>query len=135
MWKRIRKWLWKRGLRYPAQPGWEALVHEVASTDLWQRDGLVGLPLEWTLLERNVQQRVIPVQETCHWSGLLVSGGTPVVEGPEGPVHNLSAWGVRCSRCGVPIHCEYAGMRYGNDVPSCPPCRSAVTTVKKGERS
>lgn len=138
MWKHLRHWLWKRGLRYPALPNWADLVREVASVDLWMSppkdglSGLVGAPLEWRLLERDREGRVVALDATCAWSGRPLHGGVPIVEGPEGPVHDLSSWGVRCARCGVPVHCENAGMKFGNDVPSCPPCRRAVNRVKKG---
>lgn len=139
MWKRLRHWLWKRGLRYPALPGWSALVEEVASVDLWTSppkdglSGLVGAPLEWRLLERDLSGRVVSLSGTCAWSGEPVNGTTPLVEQPDGTYkHDLSAWGVRCARCGVPLLCKYAGMKLGNDVPSCPPCRRAVNHVKKG---
>lgn len=127
MWTRFRKWLWELGLRYPAQSGWEALVQEVASVDLWQKDGLFGLPLEWTLLRRDLSGRVVPLEGVCEVSGVPISGLTPMKPGPNGPVHDLSAWGVRCARCGVPLLCKHAGMKFGNDVPSCSPCRRAVT--------
>lgn len=121
---RLRHYLWRSfGLRYSAVKGWTALVHEVSGTPLWQSNGLVGLPLDWTLLRRDETGRVVPVESVCAWSGDRISGSAPAVGDQE---FDLSQWGVRCARCGSPIHSKYAGMKLPNDVPSCPPCRTAV---------
>lgn len=129
---RIRVLLWTWGLRYPERPGWLNLAREFVSVPLWQKGGVFGLPLEYTLLTREDSGRIVPYEETCLWSGARIEGSTPLVPGPEGLVHDLSHWGVRCARCGVPIHSKHAGMRFGNDIPSCPPCRRAVQRVKRG---
>ena len=133
LWLLIRHFCWKRGLiRLPGRPGWEALVREVAGVALWQDDEqkLVGLPLEFTLLERGAGGgRVVPTPGlACSWSGVPVSG--TIGSKPDGEP-DLSSWGVRCARCGVPIHSRHAGMRVGNDIPSCPPCRKDVKRVVK----
>ena len=123
LWLRFRRWLWKRHLvPLPGAAGWEKLVQEVASVPLWQSDGLVGAPLEWSLLHRDPTGRVVADDACCTWSGLAVSGTTPVVN----DAVDGTRWGVRCARCRVPIAAVHAGMAHAMAVPSCPPCRSRV---------
>lgn len=131
-WMNFRRYLWRRcAVRLPPVDGWKDLVREVSSVDLWQKDGLFGLPLEWTLLTRDAFG-VHAVETICAWSGVPVSGVTLLMGDPENPTHDLSRWGVRCARCGVPLHCREAGMRGSTDVPSCVPCRPAVRRVIQG---
>lgn len=125
-WYRLRAFLWGRCfIRYPAKPGWKALVQEVASCGgLWKSpDGIIGAPLQWALLERR-DGKLVAVEERCAWTGAQISGHTPHADGSGTP--DLSNYGVRCARCGVRIHVLAAGMASVVDIPSCPPCRKAV---------
>lgn len=135
LWTDARFWLWVRlGVCYPARPGWRKRVHEVTAVPLWQEQGenglpgLVGLPLEWTLLVRQPDGSIATIYTVCAWSGESISGLAPLTGDPDRPV-DATRWGVRCARCGVAIHCRHAGMKFGTDVPSCPPCRSTVRSV------
>lgn len=125
LWYRLRAFLWGRlFIRYPAKPGWQKLVRDVVAAELWRGDdGIVGAPLEWSMLARDPEGRVVPVEDRCAWTGQQISGATPLL--PDGKP-DLSHYGVRCARCGVRIHVLAAGMRSSVDVPSCPPCRRAV---------
>ena len=129
---RLRVFLWRKlGVKLPAIRGWKARVRAVSSVPLWQdeAEGIVGLPLEWTLLTRDATRRVVPVEVECAWTGIWVSGATPIL-GDRGV--DMSRWGVRCARCGVPLHVRHAGMVMPNDTPSCPPCRRVVNNILRG---
>ncbi len=130
LWLVVRHLLWKKlSWKLPAREGWELLVREVSSVDLWkdEQEGIFGLPLQWALLKREEgSRRIVPVDAVCFWSGEPISGSTPIIGDQQ---FDVSHWGVRCSRCQVPIHSRHAGMKMGNDVPSCPPCRRAVRRV------
>jgi hypothetical protein len=125
--RRVRTSLWRAGFRLSSMPNWRDLVREVTRAQsagmLWVRGNVVGAPLEWSLLHQDECARVIADELPCAWSGKLVSGAMPVRA--DGTL-DLSAYGVRCARCGVPLALEHAGMQTFSDVPSCPPCRRSV---------
>lgn len=125
-WLMIRRYLWRKiRLPLPGLPGWSRLVREVASVPVWRGDGnCIGAPLAWSLNQREESGRVVPVEATCAWTGKTINGATPIVD----EQFDLTNWGVRCARCGVPLHVLEAGMTGSFDVPSCPPCRVMVKT-------
>lgn len=132
--QKIRTRLWRWGWLYPPTLGWVDLVYEVANTPGWKDDQerVVGLPPAWTLLRKS-NGKWTAYEDTCAWSGKPVSGSVPIQNPNAENPFDLTRWGVRCARCGVPIHVLYSGMRTTGDVPSCPPCRRVVNQAKRGE--
>ena len=123
MWWKLRLYLYRRvRLPLPAVRGWWALLAEFSRVSVWKKDGIVGAPLEWSLYEREPGGRLVSVSATCQWSGASVSGATPIVDEQV----DLTHFGVRCARCGVPVHASHAGMAHSFSVPSCVPCRWLV---------
>ncbi len=114
----IRRWLWRHyRIPLPPEQGWSSRVRDVASCDgVWIGDGLVGAPIEWSLLTRDGTGKIVPRIEQCAICQQPASGASDVME----------QWGVRCARCGVPLHCREAGMRNSLSIPSCLPCRWIV---------
>lgn len=126
LWRTLRLFLWRRlGVPLSPVPKWRALLADVVSVPLYRKDEMFGAPLEWSLYARDPTGRLVAVEETCAWTGLSVSGATPIVD-PVAAEIDYSRFGVRCCRCGVPIHVWHSGMRTSIDVPSCPPCRKIV---------
>jgi hypothetical protein len=127
LWLDIRLWLWRvLGVPLPAKDGWKALVQQVAEKGVYQDASVIGAPLAWCLLARDAEGHLQAVETTCAVSGVSISSVTPLADGKA----DVSNFGVRCARCGVPIHFRHAGMKTVFDVPSCPPCRRAVRRVK-----
>lgn len=126
LWLDFRLWLWRvLGLPLPAKQGWEALVRQVAEKGIYQDARVVGAPLSWCLLAQDAEGQLQSVETTCAVSGVRISAATPLVDGKA----DVSHFGVRCARCGVPLHFRHAGMKTLVDVPSCPPCRRVVRRV------
>lgn len=136
----FRRWLWRRFLiPLPAIVGWAALVRSIATSDgvyVDHETNAVGAPMQWSLATLD-GTRVVFTDAICAWSGAPISGATPLVykNGPDAPAeHDIDHYGVRCARCGVPIHVRLAGMKSSFDAPSCLPCRPFVRFVSAAAR-
>lgn len=129
LWQTFRLFLWHRfWVPLPPIEGWKGLLEAVSSVDVYQKDGMVGAPLEWSLYAYEGEgdtNRLIPVEALCAWTGVAISGATPIVD-PLKEEIDYAHFGVRCCRCGVPIHVHASGMKSSFDTPSCPPCRRIV---------
>lgn len=127
-WIDLRRWLWRRlRVPLPGLPGWQERLREYSAVPLWVAPGgthgsqIAGLRLEYTLLRRE-DDRIVFYEAVSGWSGVAITGDSRTIE----------RWGVRCARCGEPIRfLEESGMTKGNDVPSCPPCRKLVKSLKE----
>lgn len=125
-----RFFLWTAcGVKLPALPNWEQRVREtVRNGGVYVGDGVIGAPLQWSLLQLTPEGQLVPVETFCAVTGVVI---TPTAHVDRDGVRDFSAFGVRCARCGVPLHCKAAGMVTTLSIPSCRPCRTAVQRVER----
>lgn len=118
-WRMFRAWLWTYGVPLPALPGWEDRVAEWARATLACEVPFapLGAPVEWSLVQPSeTPGRLRPYAAYCAVTGRRISGASSPME----------QWGVRCARCGVPLHVSAAGMKHSFDIPRCGPCTGQV---------
>lgn len=132
----LRVYAWRRWrVPLPAEVGWWSQVRAYARVltagGVWAQGGIAGAPVEWCLLEwctpenapPGATERLTVVYSTCAKTGKSINGA--IVLNAEGRAV-LDTYGVRCARCGVPLHVSVAGMATSADVPSCRACRPLV---------
>lgn len=127
---RARRYLWRRfSVPLPARPGWVQLLRKALDEGGAYVDHVnkvQGAPVEWTLLAK-VDGRWQGQSMACPWSGRPMSGVEVIRQRADGSYEvDGDQLGVRCARCGTPIHHRFSGRRSADDVPSCPPCRPLV---------
>lgn len=123
----VRLFLWKwLSLPLPAKAGWKPLVQQVARDGLYRDAQVIGAPLAWCLLAPDAEGQLRVTDSICAVSEAPIQGAPTITVDQKSDV---SHYGVRCARCGIPIHFRHSGMRTLFDVPSCPPCRRAVRRV------
>lgn len=113
---RVQRW-WRRWrCFFRPVPEWEDRAIQARHRDLvWPppvpgKPPLFGFPVEWIIAERDAATP----------SGLRYPDHATCEECREEiPARD----GVRCLRCGVPMHPRCAGMRHSLSPPACPRCR------------
>lgn len=128
----IREWFC-RWFGPRAVDGWDDLVAAVVRAEGLYVDHVehvVGAPLAWSLLRRDDAGRLVPIDAFCAVSGVRVSGASKVdATDPDHPKADIAHFGVRCARCGRPLHVRHANMPTLVDVPMCVACRPEVLRV------
>lgn len=135
---RFRRYLWRRfSVPLPARPGWVTLLRKVADSGGGYVDHdnhVQGSPVEWSLIAK-VDGRWQGQSMTCPWSDRPMSGVEVIVQQKDGSqAVDGNQLGVRCARCGTPIHHRFSGRAAAQDIPSCPPCRPIVRFVSATAR-
>lgn len=127
-WVDVRLVLWRYGVKLPAKQDWQARIQKVVRNGgVYVGEGVVGAPIQWSLLMVGPSGKLEPLETTCASTGVRIGPHAPVTR--DG-ARDFTHFGVRCARCGIPLHCKAAGMAHTLAIPACEPCRKDVKKIE-----